>query len=244
MNLTYSVTGELRKALVTAISEYLGVDAVYNGAPTFSYTVGAYTIDRAGTVSGPDNRDLMDALAEPHGFVSLIGVFDDDDDAAELDDSDKLVVEMAMDGFTDRAFENLGEIVASKNKLIKKALGTDSLRIDIVGDKLSFPWFTLTGAEGEVDAYIRFVTALCKMAKTQKRVTAKEKDLDNDKFAMRLFLVRLGFVGPEHKVARQILLRNLTGNTAWKSGQAPAKEGLDNPDAKAHTDKNEGGSTL
>jgi hypothetical protein len=249
MNLNFNVTGDRRKALVKAISEYLGIEAIYNGAPNFSYTVGTYTIDKNGTVTGPDNRELMDALAEPHGFVSLIGAFDDEpDDNAEpdADDSDTLTVDMPLAGFDERVTKNLIEIIASKDRLIRKALAADDLQVyvDVAAGKIHFPWFTLTGTDGEIDAYIRFVTALCKMAKTQKRVTAKERNLDNDKFTMRLFLVRLGFVGPEHKVARQILLRNLTGNTAWKSGQPPAKEGADNPDAKAPADKNEGGSTL
>lgn len=56
------------------------------------------------------------------------------------------------------------------------------------------------------------------MARTQKRVTAKEKDTQNDKFTLRLFLIRLGFIGDEYKTARKILLGNLTGNSSWKSG--------------------------
>lgn len=38
---------------------------------------------------------------------------------------------------------------------------------------------------------------------------------------MRLFLIRLGFIGDEYKTARKILLRNLSGNASWKSGQKP-----------------------
>ena len=137
------------------------------------------------------------------------------------ENSDKLVIDMPLDGFTDKAIENLREIVASKNMLIKKALGADSLPIDVEGGKLRFPWFALTGADGEEDTYGRFICAICEMAKRQQRVTAKEKDTGNDKFTMRLFLIRLGFVGPEFKTARKILLRNLNGNTAWKDGRPP-----------------------
>ena len=61
------------------------------------------------------------------------------------------------------------------------------------------------------------------MAKTQQRVTAKEREITNDKFTMRLFLIRLGFVGEEYKTARKILLQNLTGNSAWKAGYAPER---------------------
>jgi len=142
----------------------------------------------------------------------------------DADDSNDLVIEIPLDGFTDKAIENLGEIVASKNQLFKKAFGTDSTRIDTTDESLLFPWFTLTGSDGEADAYMHFVCALCEMAKTQQRVTAKEKDSGNDKFTMRLFLIRLGFVGPEYKTARKILLRNLAGNTAWKDGKPKREE--------------------
>lgn len=64
---------------------------------------------------------------------------------------------------------------------------------------------------------------MCKMAKGQKRVVAKECAADNEKFAMRLFLIRLGFIGDEYKTARRILLRNLTGNSSWRSGHRPER---------------------
>ena len=57
-----------------------------------------------------------------------------------------------------------------------------------------------------------------KMARNQKRVTAKKKETDNDKYAFRCFLLRLGFIGTDYKTERKILLRNLSGSSAFKSG--------------------------
>jgi len=57
------------------------------------------------------------------------------------------------------------------------------------------------------------------MARNAKRVNAKEKDTDNEKYAFRCFLLRLGFIGAEFKTERKILLRNLTGSSAFRSGQ-------------------------
>ena len=54
-------------------------------------------------------------------------------------------------------------------------------------------------------------------------MTAVEKPIENAKFTMRLFLIRLGFIGDEYKTARKILLRNLTGNSSWKSGHRPER---------------------
>jgi len=69
-----------------------------------------------------------------------------------------------------------------------------------------------------------FICKLCEMARNQKRVVAKEKPADNDKYAFRCFLLRLGFIGAEYKAERKILLRNLTGSSAFKSGQPAGKE--------------------
>lgn len=55
------------------------------------------------------------------------------------------------------------------------------------------------------------------MVKRQKRITAKDKEVANEKYAFRCFLLRLGFIGDGYKAARKILLKNLNDNTAWKS---------------------------
>ncbi len=50
---------------------------------------------------------------------------------------------------------------------------------------------------------------------------AREKRVDNEKFAFRVFLIRLGFIGDDYKAARKILLSNLSGNSAFKNGAPP-----------------------
>lgn len=216
--LNYNVTGERRKALVRAISEIIGEDAVYQGAPTFAYTVDGYTISRDGRVSCPDSAShedlehLTSALRE-QGFIP---------ESVE-DEPDTFVVEMPRAGFSEEAYGNLQKIIASKASLLKRAIGTDTLEVETSEEKLIFPWFTLHGLDGEADAYTRLIAALYNMAKNQKRVTAKECDISNEKFTMRLFLIRLGFIGEEYKTARKILLRNLTGNSAWRAGHAPER---------------------
>ena len=70
----------------------------------------------------------------------------------------------------------------------------------------------------EVQAYTHFISALCEMARNQKRIMAKEKETPNEKYAFRSFLLRLGFIGKEYKEERKILLRNLSGSSAFKGG--------------------------
>ena len=68
--------------------------------------------------------------------------------------------------------------------------------------------------------YMHFITALCDMARNQKRINTCAQKTDNEKYAFRCFLLRLGFIGAEYKTERKILLRNLTGSSAFKGGRS------------------------
>lgn len=50
------------------------------------------------------------------------------------------------------------------------------------------------------NAYLHFVHALCEMACNQKRISVQEREVENEKYAFRCFLLRLGFIGEEYKV--------------------------------------------
>jgi hypothetical protein len=51
-----------------------------------------------------------------------------------------------------------------------------------------------------------------------KRISPTERSVENEKYAFRCFLLRLGFIGSEYKEARKVLLERLEGNSAFKSG--------------------------
>ena len=216
MELNYNVIGGDRKRLVTAIAENMNCPVKYKGAPTFAYEVDYFTIDKNGTVSFDDRADseeienLFEQLHE-RGF-----------EAEEVGDS--LILSYPRKDISDAALENLRLLVASKETLIKKVLGADALPIEVDEEKISFPWFKGFPQPEEISAYAHFTGKLIGMAKTQKRVTAKEKDTDNEKYAFRCFLLRLGFIGDEYKAARKILLKNLTGSGAFKSGNPKTQE--------------------
>ena len=120
--------------------------------------------------------------------------------------------------FTDSSLENLKALIAAKGSLIKKALGVDDLPLEITDTKVSFPWFPATPTPDEMNAYDTFICKLCEMARNQKRVHATEKRTDNEKYAFRCFLLRLGFIGAAYKTARKILLGKLTGSSAFRDG--------------------------
>lgn len=113
---------------------------------------------------------------------------------------------------------NLTKLLEAKGKLIRKALGISELSMEILEDRVTFPWFEELPDSDAVKAYTHFISALCEMSRNAKRVTVTEKAVDNEKYAFRCFLLRLGFIGSEYKAERKILLKNLTGSSAFKDG--------------------------
>ena len=218
--LDYNVSGKKRKQLVRAMSEILGDDAIYQGAPTFAYRVDGYTISRNGEVTCP-NTATHEEVTQLVGSLREQGFIPENVE----NDSTMFTVELPRAGFTATALDNLKRIVASKAELFKKAIGTDTVEIIVTEDVIQFPWFTLhDGLEGEADAYTKLIAGICDMAKRQKRVVARERPITNEKFTMRVFLIRLGFIGPEYQTARMLLLRNLTGNSSWLAGPPPERQ--------------------
>jgi magnesium-transporting ATPase (P-type) len=66
--------------------------------------------------------------------------------------------------------------------------------------------------------YIVALVIMRNLPMKAKRVVATPTKIDNDKYAFRCFLLRLGFIGDEYKIARNVLLRYLTGNSAFRYG--------------------------
>ena len=75
---------------------------------------------------------------------------------------------------------------------------------------------------GQLKSYIQLCLALSQMAKTVRTASPKPQQNENPKYAMRTWLLRLGFIGEEFATARDFLTRNLTGDTAFRHGRAAA----------------------
>ena len=219
MELNFHVNGAERKRLVQTISDWLGVPAKYCGAPTFNYEVEYFTINRDGSLSFDDRADseVIERLLQhlyDEGF---------DIDQSHTEDEDEpcaVCVSMPKSLFTGSNLENLKALIAAKGNLIKKALGVSELPLEITDTKVSFPWFPATPTPDEMNAYDAFICKLCEMARIQSRVNSSEKPIENEKYAFRCFLLRLGFIGAEYKTARKILLKNLSGSSAFRNGGA------------------------
>ena len=75
---------------------------------------------------------------------------------------------------------------------------------------------------GQLKSYIQLCLALSQMAKTVKTASPKPQQNENPKYAMRTWLLRLGFIGDEFKTAREILTKRLAGDTAFRHGREAA----------------------
>lgn len=117
-------------------------------------------------------------------------------------------VGIPIEKFPDTMFQNLMALIAARADLLKKALGTETLVIVLAHGKLWFPWFAIRESKRETVIYRHFVYFLCEVARFQSYFPAQPRYVGTGKFAMRLFLWELGYVGRDLKEGRKLLLRN------------------------------------
>ena len=215
----FTLESKQRPKLAQEIGNILGTALHYERVPSCAYDIAGYRLDKEGVLHIPEGAEsemveyLIRQLRE-NGFQ---------DDAEVIEDvavqQDKLTIAVPKEILTDTALENLQKIIVNKQTLLQRAFQTDSTEVEITEEKINFAWFPYTEDGDEITAYTQFISRLCDMARDAKRVSSKPTETDNDKYAFRCFLLRLGFIGKEYKTARKILLRNLTGNSAFRYGE-------------------------
>jgi len=218
--------GPERKRLAAAAAEHLGAKSRYAAAPTMNYIVGPFTISREWALTGPDDRGLVTALAE-RGFVATEEAYDTAPAAPEAEPEheppakqEHLAIEVPIDeGFTPAKMANLENLVASRATLLKKVLGADALPIEQADGVLRFPWFPV---DGNAMVYSQLACALVRAATEATRITAKERPCESERFHMRTYLLKLGFIGPEYQQARKILTHGLSGNGSYAKAKGSA----------------------
>lgn len=230
----FKTTAENRKDIVKAMEEILGKKSIYVGAPTFCYKVGDFTIDKKGSVEIEDERAGKQMQSE----LITRGLAEGE--------KDKLNIDIPMEGFTSESLKNLIYLIHSKQYLLEKAVGTKALGVpDTLVEKLrardgmTFEETAQMIADSEVEGivftkerisfcgfpfsvetanvYTKLISAMEQMAKNQKRINPQQCIEENEKYYMRVWLIRLGFGGKDGKEVRNILLANLKGHTAFRT---------------------------
>ena len=241
MDVKYGLTGKERKALVKAVSELTETPAKYLGMPSMTYQIGRYQVNKEGTLTVMMEGDGIIEDLKERGFIpegteeeaetseeetAEETEEDTEDEPGEevAEETTDLTISIPRDSLPEDKLENLKSLIEAKADLIKQALSVEELPVDEGDEKITFPWFHGTIGADEAKAYTDFISKLTDMAKNQQRVTAKPGEVENPRYAFRCFLLRLGFIGSEYKTDRKILLRNLSGSSAFKAGTRKGEE--------------------
>lgn len=236
-----------RKEIIKILGEHFGVKAKYMGAPSFAYQIitaegVTYIIDRKGNIKNAEGTEfeleslLEDNKADPteenlreeislsmdgHTGVTLRNL-------VNIINSKQSLIKKALKIETDIVTSEFVESInikivtiedfkaALENIGIEKVPG---IRFGFQEKSISFDF--IRDFE-DIEAAIQFAKALNENAKILKQSSPKPTITDNEKFTFRTFLVRLGFVGPGYKKAREVLLKNLEGNGAFRKGKPDA----------------------
>ena len=243
MELNFNVTGAKRKELVSEIARIDGSKKEYLGVPSCAYRVGDFHISKDGVVSADEGKltDILETLMvagfKPAGQTKEEGKDEPQEAHSEAEKNEPtekpmplqnggeaLTIEIPLAGFDENALANLDNLIKSKGWLIKKALGIEELPIKVGEASMKFPWFKKMPDSDECQAFTDFIGKLAEHSKKQKRISSKVKKTENEKYAFRCFLLRLGFIGTEYKKQRKILLSRLNGSSAFKA-ERPAEDG-------------------
>jgi Putative amidoligase enzyme. len=226
-----NLTGLSRKEVSGIIGECLEVKPEYKGGITYQYYIGKWAVFMDSAVEpektdGEAGDEYKVGICIPNNInqEELAKVLGSLKEAGSIiNASCRLTVIIDDSNHTEKSKTNLMKLFESKRELIFMALGVENGNIEIEEDKVIFKLFAATLDADRIKTYEHFCTLLNQMALKSKSASSKKTESDNPKFTFRVFLIRLGMVGNEYKVARKILLERLEGNSAFRSGRKPEK---------------------
>lgn len=234
-----------RKTLIKALGEKLGMKPEYQGAPTFMYKVGAYTIMKDGSIEVTEEEADIQLLRTLHTEGLIDNSWDEDRTVMEIT--------LPLTGHTGQTLTNLTFMMASKAELINKSIRCmgafciddrfvellmerkpetvdDFLQLveqtnanevnsglEFSPDGVHFIGFPECEEPEFVRAYMHLASLMNRQAIMQKRVRIEAPSMDNEKYIFRVWLIRIGMQGEEFKTTRKILMENLSGNAAFKT---------------------------
>ena len=216
-----NVEPKKRKELVGVLEKHLDTNAKYLGPPTFSYKVGCAYVLKDGNVEVKDNRNAHNIKMFLASEKLLKGY---EDESVNI----KLPVKNEKDK------EKILKILHSKQYLLNRALGEERFNIDLNPEKESrgicfeegnvvFTGFPFSTDPDTIDAYSDLAVKITEYADKHKKINLEETITENEKFYMRVWLVRIGLDGKEHSGTRRFWMRNLKGNSAFRNESTKEK---------------------
>ncbi|MCI7180784.1 MAG: hypothetical protein MSA26_09485 [Lachnospiraceae bacterium] len=296
---------EERKVLVKRLGELTGISPYYTKVPRCAYEIGAYTVERDGSLTvEKDEADLgilaalkneglikdiegiLEAAAEEPGQTEETAGTDSIPDseyesevqeeaaAQEGEEPLDMVISLPIGNHTGNTLRNLVNMIYSRGPLLIKASGghfrvekelAEILKDDactaevqsflkaladytdahggmegfrITEEQISFTGFPVPADKAHSDAFYQLAAMMNGMALSQKRIQAKEVNTDNEKYAFRIWLLRLGMNGDAYKTTRKVLMENLSGHAAFRTPEEAEKAKVKNK-AKREAEKAE-----
>lgn len=279
-----------RKELVKRLGELTGETPRYTRMPRCAYEVGAYTVERDGSLTVEEDAAetgilatlkgeglIKDAEGIPEAAAEEPGQVEETAEANHIPDSGfgsevreeaaaqeggeplDMAVSLPIGSHTGHTLRNLVNMVYSRGALLGKACGgnfhvakelAEILKEDactatvqtflkaladhtethggleglkITEQQISFTGFPVPADKAHSDAFFQLAAMMNAMALSQKRIQAKEVNTDNEKYAFRIWLLRLGMNGDAYKGTRKVLMENLSGHAAFRTPEEAEK---------------------
>lgn len=247
-----------RKMLARKLAEFTGESIHYLGPPSFAYSVGGYLIARDGAVS-TESEEGSEALR----------VFLDENNLLKPEVTE-LVIRLPLPDMDADALKRLVYMVRSKQYLLNKAIGAESIAVSeelvaalettAILDYAAFldvfsryecrglafdmenvsMTFQASKAAEKNEAFAYLAAVMVRKAREAKRISSKVQEPENEKYYFRIWLVQLGMDGGDCKTHRQVLLSGLKGHSAFRT-EADAAKFSANQKAKRNARKAEQG---
>ena len=229
-----------RKDVVKAVSGILGQPAKYMGVPTCNYQIGNCTIDKSGAVETEDEKtaELVTAglteqglIGEPQPEMNKTTVSIPMKDMTAEGLKNLIFLIRSKQYLIGRAFaedvfriptalvETLGSTEIHDAETFMQTFQShegDCRGISFQDGMITFTLSAISDPD-MIKAFTHLAAAMVQQAREQKRINPKETIEENEKYYMRIWLLRLGFGGAEGKEVRDLLLKNLKGNSAFRT---------------------------
>lgn len=234
-----------RKNLSNALGKHLGIKPDYLGAPTFKYQVGDYTVMKDGSLEVDDDKADITLLRTLHTEGLIDNSWDEEREVIEVKlpydghtgssltnltfmvaSRSKLINrsircleaftinERFIEALMEAAPETVEDFMAVVEKVDANSTNTG---LEFLPDGISFSGFPAVEDAEVIRAYMDLASLMNQMSIKQKRVQATAIETDNEKYAFRTWLMRLGMMGEKYKNTRKHLLANLPGNCAFRT---------------------------
>lgn len=235
--------GKDRKVLVSTLERGTGEKKVYLGPPTFSYTVGPYTVLRDGSIEVDDDKadeDLLQQIIgeglvkdpreegtdgtigrdltehDGHTLLNLINMIH----ARQVLINQSInrpgafhIEDSARKALAEKAPETVEDFIAAVEEI-----GAEKFKgLSFTENHITFTGFPETEDQEKRQAFYDLSFYMLNAALHAKHLSAKPVETDNPRYSQRVFLIRLGMNGDNFKNTRRVLLKHLAGNAAFRT---------------------------